>query len=246
MPCALYKYRNDRRQYIIFVYNLPAVRETRDEQAKSAPQVVYDALRDLIIRGVYEGGQPLRQDELAARFGVSRIPVREALRQLEAEGLVAYEANRGAVVSSLSLADALEMLDIRIALEGRAMRLAVPNMTDDDLSRIGQLIDAYGKARKPTDAERLNRDLHIALYAPCDRPRLLALIRDNFDNASRFTRVRVSLATGRERPHREHEEIFQACRAGEADRAGMLLEAHLAYSQKALVAAIRRGGGGKG
>ena len=216
------------------------MREPRNE-LRSAPQLVYDGVRDLIMRGVLEGGHPLRQDELAARFGVSRIPVREALRQLEAEGLVAYEANRGAVVSSLSLADALEMLDIRIALEGRALRLAVPNMTDGDLAQIERLIEAYGKAKKATDAEQVNRELHVAFYAPADRPRLLALIRDNFDNASRFTRVRVSLATGRERPHREHQDIFRACREGDAERAGALLEAHLAYSQKALVAAVRRG-----
>lgn len=212
----------------------------RNEQSRSAPQLVYDGLRERIMRGAYEGGQPLRQDELAAQFGVSRIPVREALRQLEAEGLVSYATNRGAVVSSLSLADALEMLDIRIALEGRAIRLAVPNMTDGDVARIKALVDAYGKARKPADTARINRDLHIALYEPCDRPRLLALVRDNLDNSSRFTRVRVSMATGRERPHREHLGILQACRAGEAERAGTLLEAHLAYSQKALVAAVKR------
>jgi len=209
--------------------------------ARSAPQLVYEELRELIIKGAFKGGEALRQDELAARFGVSRIPVREALRQLEAEGLVTYEANRGAVVSSLSLDDALEMLDIRIALECRALRLAVPNMTDLDLGRLERLMDAYGRAKKPTDAERLNRDFHLGLYAPADRPRLLALIRDNFDNANRFTRVQVSLATGRERPHREHEAIFRACRDGDVEGAASLLEGHLAYSQKALAAAVRHG-----
>jgi len=207
----------------------------------SAPRQVYLRLRDLIIEGAFAGGHPLRQDELAARFGVSRIPVREALRQLQAEGLVAYEANRGAVVSSVSLADALEMLDIRIALEARALRLAIPNLTDSDQARIEGLLEAYGRAEDASEWGRLNRDFHLALYAPADRPRLLALIQDNVDNANRFTRLQVSIATGRERPHREHQAIWQACRAGAVDEAVGLLEAHIAYSQKALVAAVRRG-----
>lgn len=214
----------------------------RTSPSGSAPQLVYHRLRDLIIEGAFAGGHPLRQDELAAQFGVSRIPVREALRQLAAEGLVAYEANRGAIVSSVSLGDALEMLDIRIALECRALRLAIPNLTDSDCTRIEAVLEAYGSAEDVADCGRLNRDFHLALYAPADRPRLLALIQDNFDNANRFTRLQVSIATGRERPHREHQEIFRACRGGEVDRAVQLLEAHITYSQKALVATVRRSG----
>src|SRR5690606_28526890 len=125
---------------------------------------------------------------------------------------VTYQANRGAVVSSVSLADALEMLEIRIALECRALRLAVPLMTDPDFARIEGVLGAYGRAREATEWGRLNRDFHIALYAPADRPRLLALIQDNFDNAHRFARVQVSVATGKDRPHREHQDIFRACR----------------------------------
>lgn len=213
-----------------------------DGATRSTPHRVYVELRDRILSGTLAGGVPLRQEELAARYGVSRSPVREALRQLEADGLVTYEANRGAVVSSVSLADALEMLEIRIALECRALRLAVPLMTDSDFARIAAVLEAYGDAETATDWGRLNRDFHIALYAPSDRPRLLALIQDNFDNANRFARLQVSIATGKERPHREHQDIFLACRDGDIDAAVQLLEAHIAYSQKALAAAVRRGG----
>jgi ABC-type amino acid transport substrate-binding protein len=135
------------------------------------------------------------------------------------------------------------MLDIRIALNA-ALRLAIPLMTDSDLARIGAVLDAYGAADGPTERGRLNRDFHLALYAPADRPRLLALIQDNFDNANRFARVQVSMATGTDRPHREHQNLFRACRDGDIDAGVGLLEAHIAYSQKALVAAAGRGGGG--
>lgn len=216
-----------------------------DGATASSPHRVYVELRDRILDGTLAGGQPLRQEELAARHGVSRSPVREALRQLEADGLVTYQPNRGAVVSSVSLADALEMLDIRIALECRALRLAIPLMTDSDLARIGAVLDAYGAADGPTERGRLNRDFHLALYAPADRPRLLALIQDNFDNANRFARAQVSMATGTDRPHREHQNLFRACRDGDIDAGVGLLEAHIAYSQKALAAAARRGGGAR-
>ncbi|BBK34415.1 GntR family transcriptional regulator [Stella humosa] len=218
--------------------------DMEDGGAGSAPHRLYAELRDRILDGTLAGGMPLRQEELAARHGVSRSPVREALRRLEADGLVTYQANRGAVVSQVSLADALEMLDIRIALECRALRLAVPAMTDPDFARIEAVLDAYGAATDVAELARLNRDFHLALYAPADRPRLLALIQDNIDNAHRFARVQVSNATGRDRPHREHRDIFRACRAGDIDAAVQLLDAHIAYSQKALVATVRRGGHG--
>ncbi|NTG32083.1 GntR family transcriptional regulator, partial [Agrobacterium rhizogenes] len=104
-----------------------------NEVRKSAPELVRDGLREAILTGAYEEGQQLRQDELAEQFGTSRIPVREALRQLEGEGLVELHANKGAVVKGSSVEDVLEMLDIRIALECRALKLAIPNMAAEDL-----------------------------------------------------------------------------------------------------------------
>src|SRR5436190_15995488 len=106
----------------------------------SAPDLVRSELRRAIVDGEFESGSQLKQDELAERFGVSRIPVREALKQLAAEGLVTFHPNRGAVVSSLSLDDVLEMLEIRIALECRALRLAIPNMIDEDFDEATQIL----------------------------------------------------------------------------------------------------------
>src|ERR1700712_286733 len=99
---------------------------------KPAPDVVRDGLREAIFCGEFLEGMPLRQDEIAERFGTSRIPVREALRQLESEGLVSFLPNKGVIVKGLSIDDVLEMLEIRIALECRALKLAVPNMAYED------------------------------------------------------------------------------------------------------------------
>jgi DNA-binding GntR family transcriptional regulator len=204
--------------------------------------MVFTALRAMILDGELQGGEPLRQDDLAARFGTSRIPVREALRQLEAEGLVDYHPRRGAVVSRISLAEALEMFDIRIALECRALRLALPAMSEDDFAVLAQICDAYDACDPAADiAEwgRLNQQFHAALYAACERPRLTALIRANIDNAARFVRVQTSRAYGLDRPRREHRAILAACRAGDAKLAVRLLEEHITHAQKALGASVR-------
>ena len=102
-------------------------------QQRSTPDLIADALREAIVRGIFQEGQSLRQDEIATQFGVSRIPVREALRQLEAEGLVTLHLNRGAMVSALSPAEAQEIFEIRSALEVKAIQLAIPKLTPSDL-----------------------------------------------------------------------------------------------------------------
>lgn len=95
----------------------------RAVEKQPAPELVRDSLREAIYSGKLQPGEQLRQEELAERYGISRIPVREALRQLEAEGLVTRQPNRGAVVAALSVQEVIEMLDIRIGLECRALML---------------------------------------------------------------------------------------------------------------------------
>src|ERR1700722_2268560 len=113
----------------------------------TATETVYRALRERILTEDISSEEPLRQDELAEQFGTSRIPVREALKRLEADNLVTYTAHRGAVVTPFSLNDALEVLDIRIALEGRALELAVPNLSIRELSEIEASFPRYATAK---------------------------------------------------------------------------------------------------
>lgn len=206
----------------------------------SAPEMVREGLRQAIFEGAFEAGQQLRQDDLAARFGTSRIPVREALRQLEAEGLVTLVANKGAVVTSLSLEEVLELLDIRIGLECRALKLAVPNMAVEDFEHLDEILRSYDDEALPVRWSDRNESFHLALYDPCRRPRLLAMIRTTWSQIGRFTRTQVSLAAGKDRPMREHRELLVACRAGDGLRAVRLLEEHIGQTQKSLLAAVRR------
>jgi DNA-binding GntR family transcriptional regulator len=204
-----------------------------------APDVVSGELRRAILDGELEAGAQLKQDEVAEKFGVSRIPVREALKQLAAEGLVTFHPNRGAVVSSLSLEEVLEMLEIRSALECRALRLAIPNMVDEDFDELSGILAEYDEEPSAPKWGEMNWRFHEALYAPCHLPKLLAMIDANYGHVGRFTRTQVSLAAGKERPQREHRQILDACRRGDVDAAVRVLEEHIAHTQKSILAATR-------
>lgn len=204
-----------------------------------ASLAITSALRAEIMSGAIAPGARLRQDELATRFGTSRIPVREALRQLEAEALVIHDLNRGARVAPLTLDETLERMEIRMALEGAALKLAVPQMSELDFEHLEAVLAEYDLAEEPAQWTACNWRFHTALYAPCGRPVLLGLIETNFASADRFLRLRLSQATGKERPQIEHREILAACRAGNAAQAATLLEAHIAKSRKSLAASMR-------
>ena len=212
----------------------------RDANRKLAPVIVRDGLRDLILSGSLAAGQQLKQDEIASRFGTSRIPVREAMRQLESEGLIDFHPNRGAVVKDISLDDVLEMLDIRIALECRALKLAIPNMAIEDFEAAQAILDEYSNSPAPETWGEMNWRFHWALYLPSNRNKLLAMIESNYGHVSRFVRTQVSLATGKVGPQREHEELLRLCRENNVSEAIALLERHIEQTQKSLRSVIRR------
>jgi DNA-binding GntR family transcriptional regulator len=201
---------------------------------------VREALRRAISSGELAPGVQLRQDELAERFGTSRIPVREALRQLEAEGFVTILPNRGAVVSDLSIDEVVELLEIRIALECHALRLAIPAMSEIDLDEATKILRSYDKAPDPAQWGAFNWTFHATLYAPCNRPRLLAMVEANYGHVGRFTRALVSRATGKERPQREHYRLLELCREGEIEKAVRLLREHIEQTQRTLRSAQRQ------
>src|SRR5437879_4785809 len=124
---------------------------------------ITSVLRKNIYDGILSSGVSLKQEELADQFGVSRIPIREALKKLEAEGLVRHEPNKGAVVSSHSISDVIEMLDIRIGLETRALKLAIPNLNKKHLDRCEAILKRYDASSKPSVWSALNLEFHLTL-----------------------------------------------------------------------------------
>ena len=207
---------------------------------KSAPELVRDRLREDIFSGVLVAGQQLRQDEIADRFGTSRIPVREALRQLESEDLITYQSNKGAIVKGISIDDVIQMFDIRIALECRALKLAIPHMAEEDIDLAQEILDNYDHESDPAAWGDMNWKFHWMLYEPCNRPKLLNMIEANYGHVNRYTRTQISLFTGKVQPQEDHVKLLNLCRAGKVDEAVKYLEAHIEKAQKSLSAAARR------
>lgn len=192
------------------------------------------SLREDILNGVLPPGLQIRQEALAEQFGVSRVPVREALRQLEVEGLVTSELHKGAFVSSRSLDEIEEMLDIRIGLESRALRLAIPNLTPQVVARARKILDTYDRSEDPQEWRDLNLSFHLTLYSACHRPRLVKMIEDVVLMNSHFMRTYISATVGRKDAQAEHHRLLDACAAGDAGRAVRLLETHIEHTRAAL------------
>lgn len=198
---------------------------------------VTESLRALILDGTLGSGLQLRQEDLARRFGVSRIPVREALGRLQAEGLVEHFANRGSVVASRSIEDLLETLDIRIALETRAVKLALPNLTVKDFKLAREIMRKYDESESPREWTELNLEFHLALYRPCGRHRLVRMIEDLVRGISIHLRQHISHTVGRRNPQAEHKDILKACVDGDVEKAVKLTEQHIERTKEALKAA---------
>jgi len=207
---------------------------------RTAPEVVAEVLREAILRGMLRAGNQLRQDELASQLGVSRIPIREALRQLDAEGLVKFLPHRGVVVSGLSVDGIQEIYEIRIALESTALRLSLPHLTDEDLSRAQEVLGELDRVTDITRWIELNRDFHTLLYAAARRPRLLALIDSMRANVNRYMYLYISLLNYQPRSQEEHRRILEAVKRRDADAAVKALEHHLGEACRELVAYFPR------
>lgn len=206
----------------------------------SGARLVYGVLKKEILSGDIPGDTPLRQDDIATRFGMSKIPVREALRLLEADGIVAFRPRRGAIVVKLTAEDLDEIHDIRLALECRALELAIPNMVNADLLSARKILDQYSAEQQVERWSDLNIRFHMALYEPCGRPRLLSMIHDQQAKAGLFTRLLVTMATGLERPHAEHMEILEHCINNDIPAAVATLRQHIQTTQKEASAYFRR------
>jgi len=192
-------------------------------QRQTIASMTITALRERILRGDYPEGEPLRQDAIADELGVSRIPVREALRQLEAEGLVTFSPHRGAVVSSLSLEEIDELFELRADIECDLLRRAIPKMTQEQLERATEVLDEFQDALGAGEATRwgpLNWHFHAALYAPANRNFTMGVLQKLHQHSDRYFRMQVLLAHGGIRANDEHRAIVAAVEKAITDAGG--------------------------
>jgi DNA-binding GntR family transcriptional regulator len=195
-------------------------------------------LRDAVLSGEQPSGSQLRQDAIAAQFGVSRIPVREALLQLEAEGLVHIMPHKGAVVTSLSRTEVDDVFELRAVLEVRLLKRSAAVLTGEDFAELDRVQQAFGQAIRTKDAARwgiLNAELHMALYRRADLPRTAGIVANLLTASERYTRIQLSANTAWQRAQSEHGELIELCRRGETEAACALLEQHITTVHRDLV-----------
>jgi DNA-binding GntR family transcriptional regulator len=206
----------------------------------SLPEIISDRLRKDISRGVYKPG-PVRIRELAERFGVSSMPVREALRRLEAEGLVSFQRNRQIRINSLSADEVDEVFQIRTQLEPFALRRAVPRLQQDERARqvLADLVLRMDNEMGDPDAWRTsNEEFHAGLYRGAGMPRLEAILASLWANIEPYIRFYLRIAANVQLAQQQHHQMLALIEAGAADAAADVLVAHIAISRDALMNAM--------
>jgi len=202
-------------------------RNAQFEPRQSTSRFIADALRTAIVEGSLLPGEPLRQDAIARQFSVSAIPVREAFRQLESEGWVTIEPNRGASVSLQSADEAREIYEIRASLESLAIGIAIEQHTPETLAECQRLLKAAANEPDPALYVVRNEQFHMSLYAPAGRPRLMELIGQMHRRGERYLRVKFGLPTFKGQSDAEHQAIYKALCARDTEAAQRLVARHL-------------------
>jgi DNA-binding GntR family transcriptional regulator len=203
--------------------------------------MLVDDLRKRLLSGEFSGGTLLRQEQLAQEYGVSRMPVREALRQLDSEGLVIMQANRGATVSELSMAEIDEIFDLRAVLELDLLKRAIPNMTRASIDKSRRILDELDEAYTTRDIAQwgaLNGKFHMSLYEPSGRSISLSLVNRISLQVDRYLRLQISRTDAMIDGSVEHKAMLDLCGQGKTTEALELLATHIRRTKAQLISIL--------
>jgi DNA-binding GntR family transcriptional regulator len=195
----------------------------------TAAQQVLENLRHGLVSGMLRPGQRVTQEDVAARLGVSVAPVRDALRVLEQEGQLVYHARRGYFVTELRIEDLEEIYELRRVLEGRVIRLALPGLDDETLTRVraaAEECEAAGEAGDVTRELAANRQFHFGLLECAEQPHTMRMIRLLWDSTEAYRAIYYNSPDERRRAAKAHKRILAAVAARDADRLVAELDAH--------------------
>ena len=189
--------------------------------------VIEERLRSAILDGRLPPGTAIRQQELATLFGVSRMPVREALRQLEAQSLLKVEMHKGAVVAPLIGEDAVDTYALRVLLETEALRQSIPLLDANDIASARRYIQQLENETRHAEIGRLNRLFHMSLYSKAPNKKLLRLIEDELNEEERFLRFHLSSMGLGKLTQDDHNALADAAGDKLVNEAITVLERHL-------------------
>ena len=204
---------------------------------KAASYYIANVLREAIYRGILRDGEQLLQNQLAARMGISPIPLREALKQLEIEGLVEFRGRRGAIVSGLTLEDAREIYDILAWLETGVMKIAFNQISNALIQEEERRLAEMEREDDPIKWRDLNALFHTSLYEPADRPMTIDMIIKLHHQVDRY--IRNHLSSMRKESEEQHREILESVKAHDLPATIRALESHLLNTSKDLQSYMR-------
>jgi DNA-binding GntR family transcriptional regulator len=197
---------------------------------------ISDEIRRAVIAGEMEPGSRVRQEELAERFGASRIPVREALRRLESEGLVTLVPNSGAWIAKVDVAECIEIYKIRERLEPLAISESVPRLSDADIATLQRLAAEIEETAEVESFLRLDREFHLLSYSRAEMPRLLEMIERFWNTTQHYRRAYFKLVqrAGQWVIHAEHRLMMEAVKRRDAEEAARIVLGHIRRTRRSL------------
>jgi DNA-binding GntR family transcriptional regulator len=217
-------------------YEVKGEDQVKTEKRRTTKTIVFERLRGEILDGTFKPGEQLRQEAIARRYGVSLTPVREALMQLEIEGLVTFYPNSGATVSTLMPAEIRELYEIRFLLESGALKYAARSLTKEHILKARNILAELREETDPGEWCRKDVDFHLALCEAAKKPKLLDFIRMVHTNVSRYLRlyfdtegVQLSKSICD-----DHSALLKAVEDGEVGKAIQILDSHLSEGGRRL------------
>ncbi len=210
----------------------------KTEKRRTTKTIVFERLRGEILEGTFKPGEQLRQEAIARRYGVSLTPVREALMQLEIEGLVTFYPNSGATVASLMPAEVRELYEIRFLLESGALKYAARSLTKEHILRARNILAELRDEKDPGEWCRKDVEFHLALCEASKKPKLLDFIRMVHTNVSRYLRLYFDTQGiplgGDGNICEDHAALLKAVEDGEVGKAIQVLDSHLSEGGRRL------------
>ncbi|NLW06924.1 MAG: GntR family transcriptional regulator [Clostridia bacterium] len=209
---------------------------------KPLREIVFEALREVIIKGQLKAGERLMEVQLAEELGVSRTPVREAIRKLELEGLVVMIPRKGAYVADMSVKDIADIFEIRAALESLAAGLACESITEEEMEELERMLIKFAECVHKGELEKLveaDTQFHEIVYRASRNKRLVQIISNLRENIQRFRAISMGMAGRMRETLEEHKRLVEAINARNVELARRIAREHIENSENKVMEAIR-------
>ncbi|KGK89460.1 GntR family transcriptional regulator [Desulfosporosinus sp. HMP52] len=204
---------------------------------KPLREIVFESMRDAILSGVLEPGERLMEIQLAEEMGVSRTPVREAIRKLELENFVVMIPRKGAYVAGVSSKDVADVFEIRSALEGLAAGLAAERITEDELEQMERVLFYRANAEGEMDLDQIvksDTDFHALVYSASRNERLIQILANLREQIQRFRATSLAVPGRNKLALEEHRMIVEALRKHDSEEAQSLAMAHIVTAENVM------------